>query len=100
MLKTTEKIITIEDLAQETHQAMSNAQREPLVVTENGRPTAYLISIELFDSLLAQLEALENKELVNGIAIGEDQFASGAYTTLEEARTILEKVWQRSAIDE
>jgi prevent-host-death family protein len=87
MLKTTEKIITVEDLAQEVHQAVSNAQREPLIVTENGRPTAYLISIELFDSLVAQIEAVENTELINGIAVGEEQFARGDYKTVEEART-------------
>jgi prevent-host-death family protein len=100
MLKTAEKIITVEDLAQEVHRALSNAQREPLIVTENGRPTAYLVSVELFDNLIAQLEELENSELVNGIAIGEEQFARGAYKTLEEARTIAEKVWQDSEIGE
>jgi PHD/YefM family antitoxin component YafN of YafNO toxin-antitoxin module len=58
-------------------------------VTDNGRPTAYLISIELFDNLLAQLEANENAELINGIEIAEGQFARGEYRSLDEARTIL-----------
>jgi hypothetical protein len=37
MLKTKERIITAEDLADATTQAIANAQQEPLVVTENGR---------------------------------------------------------------
>ena len=99
MLKTREKIITVEDLAQETQQAVSNAQREPLIVTENGRPTAYLISIELFDNLLAQLEASENTNLTNYIEIAEEQFTGGAYKTIEEARAILEKAWRESEVE-
>lgn len=100
MLKTREKIITIEDLAQEVHQAVSNAQREPLIVTDNGRPKAYLISIELFDNLLAQLEANEHAEMIEGIKIAEEQFNRGEYKSLEEAQIILEKVWRKSAVEE
>ena len=96
MLKTSEKIITVEDLAQEVRQAVSNAQREPLIVTENGHPTAYLISIELFDNLLAQIETLENAEIMNGISSGEEQYARGAYKTLEEAKSILREAWQNT----
>jgi len=94
MLKTRERIITTQDLAQDVDSAISNAQREPLVVTESGRPAAYLISIELFDSLVAQLEALEEAELTTSIAAGEKQFAQGAYKTVAEARIIAEAAWQ------
>ncbi|MCI0397833.1 MAG: type II toxin-antitoxin system prevent-host-death family antitoxin [Chloroflexi bacterium] len=94
MLKTNERIITAEDLADQVHTAITNAQQEPLVVTEDGRPAAYLISVELFDTMLAQLETLEAAELVANLAAGEEQFARGAYKTLAEARTIAEAAWQ------
>lgn len=100
MLKTTERIITTQDLAQDVDSAISNAQREPLVVTEAGRPAAYLISIELFDALVAQLEALEEAELVTSIAAGEQQFTQGAYKTVTEARIIAETAWQQQEPDE
>ena len=89
MLKTKERIITVEDLADATTQAIANAQQEPLVVTENGRPAAYLISVDMFDALLAHLEIIEKSELLAGIDQGEEQFKQGAFKTLDEARAIL-----------
>lgn len=94
MLKTKERIITAQDLAVGTNKAIANAQQEPLVVTENGRPAAYLISVEMFDALLSRLETLETAELLEGIAQGEAQFKQGAFKTLDEARAIAEAAWQ------
>lgn len=88
MLKTKERIITAQDLAAATNKALSNARQEPLVVTENGRPAAYLVSVEMFDALLSRLETLEASELLEGIAQGEAQFKRGAFKTLDEARSI------------
>jgi PHD/YefM family antitoxin component YafN of YafNO toxin-antitoxin module len=51
MLSAHERIIAAQDRAEEVHTALKNAQQEPLVVTEDGRPAAYLISVELFDHL-------------------------------------------------
>lgn len=96
MLKTHERIITVQDLAKKTQKAVANAQQQPLVVTADGRPTAYLISVELFDALLAQLETADLNDLAASIAIGEQQFAQGAYKTLEEAVALAEATWQDS----
>jgi prevent-host-death family protein len=95
MLKTHQRIITVEDLAEEVRQAIINAQAEPLVVTENGRPTVYLISVDLFDTLVAQLELIEDAELKAYIAAGERQFAQGAYKTLTEATALAKSAWQK-----
>jgi prevent-host-death family protein len=84
MLKTHERIIPAQDLARQVEAALANAQQEPLIITEHGRPAAYLISIDLFDRLMAELEALDHTELVANIAAGEKQFDEGAYKTLEE----------------
>ena len=94
MLKTKERIITAQDLADGATQAIANAQQEPLVVTENGRPAAYLISVDMFDALLSHLETIEQSELLAGIAQGEKQFQQGAFKTLDEARAIAEAAWQ------
>ena len=96
MLKTKERIITVEELTGQPHQALTNAKQEPLVILEDGRPTAYLISVDLFDSLMAQLEMQERDEVSAGIAQGEAQFAEGAYKTLDEARSIAEEAWKYS----
>jgi prevent-host-death family protein len=84
MLKTHERIVAAQDLAQQVETVLANAQREPLIITEHGRPAAYLISVELFDKLMAELEALDHIELVTNIAAGEKQFDEGAYKALEE----------------
>jgi PHD/YefM family antitoxin component YafN of YafNO toxin-antitoxin module len=64
-----------------------------VIVTENGRPAAYLISVELFDSLITQLEVLEEEKVIAGIAAGEEQFTRGEFKTLAEARAIAGKAW-------
>lgn len=94
MLTTRERIITSQELARQVHIALANAQREPLVVTEKGTPTAYLISVDLFDRLLARLASLDDEEMQTAVALGEEQFAQGAYKTLEEAEMILETAWR------
>lgn len=95
MLTTHERIITVEELAARAKKAVDNAQQEPLVVTENGRPSAYLISVELFDRLVAQLGVIEDAELQAYLAVGERQFAQGVYKTLAEAA---EPAWQAQEI--
>lgn len=94
MLKTRERIITVQDLGAEAATALANAQKEPLVVTENGRPAAYLISVDLFDALVTQLEAIEQAELKAAIAVADEQFDQGAYKTLEEAMALAEAAWK------
>ena len=52
MPKITERIISEADLQKEITTALRNAQNEPLIITQDGRPTAYVISVDLFDALL------------------------------------------------
>jgi prevent-host-death family protein len=94
MLTTRERIITAQELARQVEVALSNAQQEPLIVTESGQPIAYLISVDLFDKLLAHLEAVDAAELKAAVAIGEEQFAQGNYKSIEEAEAILEAAWK------
>ncbi len=94
MLTTYERIITVEELAARAKKAVDNAQQEPLVVTADGRPSAYLISVELFDRLVAQLEVIEDAELQAYLAMGERHFAQGAYKTLTQAAELAELAWQ------
>jgi len=94
MLTTRERIITAQELARQVNVALANAQQEPLVVTESGVPAAYLISVDLFDKLIERLTNLSDAELKTAIALGEEQFAQGAYKTLDQAEAILEAAWR------
>ncbi len=96
MLKTRERIITVAALAQKSHSTLANARKEPLIVLEDGLPVAYLISVELFDSLMAHISELENEELATNLSIAEKQFSQGAYKSLSEARAIVESAWQHA----
>ncbi len=95
MLNTHDRIITVQDLVKKGSRAIANAKKEPLVVTENGRPAVYIISVDLFDALVNQLEMIENAELKAHIATGEKQFSQGAYKTLEEATALVEDSWKK-----
>lgn len=96
MLSTRERIITVDDLIQQSHAALANARKEPLVVLEDGLPVAYLISVELFDSLMARISEWENEELATNLAVAEKQFAQGGYKSLAEVRTLVESAWQNA----
>ena len=63
MPKITERIISEADLQKEITTALRNAQNEPLIITQDGRPTAYLISVDLFDALLESLAQLDDMKL-------------------------------------
>lgn len=95
MLKTNERIISTEDLAQQAATAVANAQQEPLIVTSEGRPAAYLISVELYDALREHLHELEQSELLAGIKMGEAQFGRGQFKTLDEAAALAESIWSQ-----
>ena len=84
MLKTTERIITVSDLHENLDIALHNAKQEPLLVTANGRPSIYMFSVEMFDSMMERIQAIEQSELVAGISTGEWQFEHGQFLTLNE----------------
>ena len=95
MLNTNERIITVQDLAKDGSHVIANAKKEPLIITENGRPAVYMISVELFDALVNQLEMIEHAELKSYIAASEKQFSAGQYKTLEDATTLIEAAWKK-----
>ena len=94
MLKTAERIITMSDLQQTPDMIVQNAQQQPLVIIAEGRPAAYMLSVEMFDTLMERLLELEREELVSNIAEGEKQFDNGDYLTLKEAVAEAEIGWQ------
>jgi len=94
MLKTRERIITLADLQTEPAVVLQNAQKQPLVVTEGGKPVVYMLSVEVFDELMERLLALEQEELRENILKGEEQFELGDFFSLQEALAEAEMAWQ------
>ena len=54
--------------------------REPILITQHGLPSAYLVDVETYETLLSRMAVLE------GIARGEQAVAEGRAVTHRQAR--------------
>lgn len=61
------------------------ASREPVMITEHGRPSAYLVDVADFDSMQRRLALLE------GLSRGERAVQEGRTLSQSEARERLHK---------
>ena len=59
--------------------------KEPILITQHGKPSAYLMDVESYERLQARVAILE------GIARGERAIAEGRTSTQAQARTRLKK---------
>lgn len=59
--------------------------KEPVLITEHGRPSAYLVDVEDFEFMHRRMRILE------GIAVGEQALIEGRVLTDEEARRKMSK---------
>ncbi len=57
----------------------------PVLITQHGRPAAYLIDVETFEGLQRKLSILE------GIALGEQALREGRTVSNEDAKLRFEK---------
>ncbi|MCB1050758.1 MAG: type II toxin-antitoxin system Phd/YefM family antitoxin [Acidobacteria bacterium] len=61
---------------------------EPLLITEYGKPSAYLIGVDAYQALMERLQILE------GIARGERAILENRLVSHDDARKSLSK-WQK-----
>ena len=62
-----------------------HASLEPVLITEHGRPSAYLLDVDDYESMLSRMHILE------GIARGETAYAEGRILDQSEAKDKLAK---------
>ena len=62
-----------------------HSTKEPVLITEHGRPSAYLVDCEDFESLQCRMQLLE------GIARGEVSIMEGRTLSQDEAKAKLGK---------
>ncbi|KRA54736.1 prevent-host-death protein [Pseudoxanthomonas sp. Root65] len=55
-------------------------KREPILITQHGLPSAYLVDVETYEAMVARMSLLE------GIARGEQAVAEGRAISHEQAR--------------
>ena len=61
------------------------AEREPILITEHGKPAAYLLDVESFNSNKKRMELLE------GLARGEKAFSEGRILSNHEAKNKMKR---------
>ncbi|NCT69535.1 MAG: type II toxin-antitoxin system Phd/YefM family antitoxin [Xanthomonadaceae bacterium] len=62
--------------------------RQPILITQHGLPSAYLVDVETYETLLSRMAMLE------GIARGEQAVAEGRTVTHDQAKDRLAR-WLR-----
>lgn len=62
-----------------------HASKEPVLITEHGQPSAYLVDVEDYESMKKRIEILE------GIAKGETAIKEGRVLTHEDAKATMQK---------
>jgi prevent-host-death family protein len=75
----TELVTTLKRKATEIIASL-NQDHEPILITQHGKPAAYLIDVEFFEELTSRLTLLE------GIARGEQAIEQGRVTTHSQAK--------------
>lgn len=86
-------MITAIDLQTDLAAALQKAQLHPLLILDEGKPQAYLVSVDTFDTWMEMLAQVEDAELVANIALGEEQFRRGEFMRLADAQALLETRW-------
>ena len=76
----TELVTTLKRKATELLSELSR-DKEPILITQHGLPSAYLVDVDSFESLKGRVKLLE------GIARGERAIEEGRVVSHEEARS-------------
>ena len=76
----TELVTTLKRKATELLSELSR-DKEPILITQHGLPTAYLVDVESFESIKGRIKLLE------GIARGERAVEDGRTLSHEEAKS-------------
>ena len=76
-VNTTEWAITATDLQTDLAAVLQKAQQHPLLILDEGKPQAYLVSVDTFDTWMEVLVEMEEAEFATNIALGEEHTRLG-----------------------
>lgn len=80
----TELVTTLKRKATDIIESL-RIEREPVLITQHGKPAAYLIDVDTFEATQKRLSILE------GIAIGEQAVREGRVTSQADAKKRLSR---------
>ena len=76
-------IMPISDLRIKTRELIATARKEPVVITQRGRPQVVMVAYESYTEMVARLEALEDAR--DALIIERALATSGKFHSVEEA---------------
>jgi prevent-host-death family protein len=84
-----EKIIPISDLQTQAKKIVESVKqtRDPVVITQRGRPAALLVNYEDYEGMVATLEEMSEPDWRERLAEAERDSKAGKSVELEEFKT-------------
>lgn len=79
LLVKTELVTTLKRKATEIIAGLES-DRDPILITQHGKPAAYLMDVETYETMFRRISVLE------GIALGEQAAREGRLVTQKEAK--------------
>lgn len=89
-----DNIITVTDLQRQASKFIDQAKKEPVVITQRGRPTALLVDAQMYRAMAERLCELEDQEMVRMIEAASKEFEAGRGIPHDEAVARLRAAWQ------
>ncbi len=93
-----EKIIPISDLQTRAKKIVESVKktRDPVIITQRGRPAAFLVNYEDYEGMIATLEEMSQPDWRERLVEAERDSKAGKGIELEEFRTRRAKRGKRS----
>jgi PHD/YefM family antitoxin component YafN of YafNO toxin-antitoxin module len=75
--------LTIEEAQEQLPSLSTRLEREPIIITQEGKPAIVALGLEQFEGLIETLEILSDLELMEEFRQGLQQAQKGEIITLE-----------------
>jgi prevent-host-death family protein len=85
------KVVSITEVRQEGTRVIREAQEaeDPTLVVINSRPAAYIVGVEQYDALRAEVKRLRREALEREVAEAEAEIAEGNLPSFDNAEDLI-----------
>lgn len=81
--------LTLAEAQEQLPNLPTRLNKEPVIITQDGKPAIIALGLEQFESLLETLEILSDRELMEQLRQGIQQADTGETISLEELKAEL-----------
>lgn len=85
------KVVSITEMRQEGTRVIREAQQadDPTLIVINSRPAAYIIGVEQYDALRAEMKRLRHEALEREVLEAEAEIAAGGLPIFDTAEALI-----------